>query len=153
MAARFSPPQHKRPQMNYSIPKFDRASDMRSPELATIFRSLEPHTDIAEKWERLRPPPSRWWRSQKQHMIAWFSQAEGPGAYGRRRAQTAGQTYNRLLCPSALLWIAEALGADHETVRTAANEAWTKKHLATQCAVIRRHIPWQTVMSLAKDHR
>lgn len=153
MVGRFSPSRHKGTQMSYSTPKIDRASDMRAPELAVIFGSLEPHTAIAEKWEKLRPPSSKWWRSQKQHMIAWFSQAEGPGAYGRRKSQTAGQTYNRLLCPPALLWIAEALGVDHETVRAAANDAWTKKHISAQCAAIRRYIPWQQIMALAKDHR
>jgi len=83
-------------------------------------------------------------------MSAWFSQAEGPGAYGRRKAQTAGQTYNRLLCPPALLWIGEALGEDTEVIRAAANTAWAQKHLAAQCATIRRHVPWVTVFELAQ---
>lgn len=101
----------------------------------------------------MRTPPSKWWDNQRTHMSAWFSQAEGPGAYGRRKAQTAGQTYNRLLCPPALLWIGEALGEDIEVIRAAANAAWTHNHLARQCATIRRHVPWTTVFELAQKNQ
>lgn len=136
--------------MSYTPPKIDPTRDMRAPEFAAVLRRLQPHTPIADQWEVLRPPRSKWWRSEREHMAAWFSQAEGPGAYGRRKAQTAAQTYNRLLCPPALLWIAEALGVERETVRAAANAAWTKKHIAAQCGEIRRHIPWQEIHSRAR---
>lgn len=136
--------------MDYTPPQFDPARDMRAPEFAAILRRLQPHTPIADQWEVLRPPPSKWWRNEREHCAAWFSQAEGPGAYGRRKAQTARQTYNRLLCPPALLWIAEALGVEHETVRAAACEAWTQKHIASQCAAIRRYAPWSRVFELAQ---
>ena len=86
-------------------------------------------------------------------MVAWFSQAEGPGAYGRRKAQTAGQTYNRLLCPPALLWIGEALGEDREVIRVAANAAWGQKRLASQCGVIRHHIQWPRILELARQQQ
>ena len=115
--------------MSYTPPKFDPARDMRAPAFARLLQKLPAHTPVADKWERMRTPPSKWWDSQRTHMTAWFSQAEGPGAYGRKRAQTAGQTYNRLLCPPALLWIAEALGEDTETVRAAANEALSLIHI------------------------
>lgn len=137
--------------MSYSTPKIDRATDMRAPELAEIFRRLEPHTEISTKWEKLRPPPSKWWDSQQRHMIVWFSQAEGPGAYGRRRGQTARQTYNRLLCPPALLWIAEGLGEDIEVIRAAANTAWLQKPLPAQCGTIRRYVPWSRIFELSKE--
>lgn len=139
--------------MSYRPPKIDPATDMRAPSFARVLNGLKPHTPIADKWEAMRPPPSKWWHDQRQHMVAWFSQAEGPGAYGRRKAQTAGQTYNRLLCPPALLWIAEALGVDRDTVRAAANAAWTKKHIAAQCGEIRRHISWQEIHSRARDRQ
>lgn len=136
--------------MSYRPPKFDPARDMRAPEFAAVLRRLQPRTPIADKWETMRTPPSKWWTDQRQHMVAWFSQAEGPGAYGRRKAQTAGQTYNRLLCPPALLWIGESLGEDREIIRAAANAAWSQKHLAKQCATIRQHVPWATVFDLAQ---
>lgn len=139
--------------MAYSTPKFDPARDMRAPEFSAVLSRLRPHTPIADRWEKLRPPSSRWWDSQRTHMVAWFSQAEGPGAYGRRKAQTAGQTYNRLLCPPALLWIGEALGEDREVIRVAANAAWGQKRLASQCGVIRHHIQWPRILELARQQQ
>ena len=137
----------------FEIPQFDPARDMRAPAFAEVLRHLQPRTQIADKWERLRTPPSKWWEHQRDHMEAWFSQAEGPGAYGRRRAQTAGQTYNRLLCPPAVLWIGEALGEDREIIREAANTAWGKKHIAAQCGVIRHYVPWERVFDLAQKKK
>lgn len=136
----------------FEIPQFDPARDMRAPAFADILSGLEPHTEISDKWMRLKPKKRLWYTSQQQHMEAWFSQAEGPGAYGRSRSQTAGQTFNRLLCPPALLWIGEALGVEHEIMRAAANAAWGQKRLASQCGAIRRHVSWKHIFELAQDH-
>lgn len=139
--------------MVYSVPKFDPARDMRAPAFAQVLQQLRSRTAIADQWELMRTPPSKWWGDQRQHMVAWFSHAEGPGAYGRRKAQTAGQTYNRLLCPPALIWIGEALGEERKTIRAAANAAWEEKHLASQCGAIRHYVPWQRIFDMAQKYR
>lgn len=135
--------------MPYTIPKFDPAQDMRAPQFAKILQPLQSFTPVCTEWEALKPPGNKWWTSQRAHMYRWFMDAEGPGAYGRRRAQTAGQTYSRLMCAPAVIWIAEALGEDEKLVRAAANDAYYRKGAAAQCAALRRHIPWSRIFELA----
>lgn len=137
--------------MGYSIPNFDPAFDMRAPTFAKILQPLASFTPVCSKWEELKPPGNKWWTSQRAHMYRWFSEAEGPGAYGRRRAQTAGQTYSRLMCAPAVIWIAEALGEREQVVRDAANVAYFRKGAAAQCSELRRHIPWPRIFELANS--
>lgn len=137
--------------MNYPAPKFDPGRDMRAPKFAKILQPLASSTPVCTEWEALKPPRNKWWGSQRSHMYKWFSDAEGPGGYGRRRPQTAGQTYSRLMCAPAIIWIAEALGEDEEIVRAAANDAYSRKGAAAQCAALRRHIPWTRIFELTKQ--
>lgn len=125
--------------------------DMRAPHFAEILSRRMPHYPISDKWEKMRPQPSQWWTSQREHMVAWFSEAETPGAYGRRRPQTAGQTYSRLLSAGGLLWINEALGADRTVIRAAANEAWAARHVSRRCGIIKGYLSWDYVYWLATD--
>lgn len=119
--------------------------DMRAPEFADLLKGFDRFYPISSTWQQYRPPKATQWNNQREHMIAWFSEAEGPGAYGRKRPQTAKQTYTRLLCPPALLWIAEGAGCDSEWVKAAAREAWRKKHISAQCGTIRKFLTWDEI--------
>ena len=85
-------------------------------------------------------------------MIGWFrSQAtRGDGAYTQSSPNTSAKTaYNRLQCPPAVVWIAEALGAD---------EATAKRAIAAQdhrllSGAVRCVLPWPLVEELARARR
>lgn len=127
------------------------AGDMRAVHFAHILVRLPRSFYVSDLWDEHRPPRSKWWYSQRAHMAHWFGGAESPGAYGRKRPQTAKQTYNRLLSPGGLLWIAEAVGVDEGVVREAARAAWRMSNVRSQCSEIRRVIPWSLVYELVNE--
>lgn len=82
-------------------------------------------------------------------MAAWLDELDGPGAYGRvSRGLGARHAYNHFQCAPGLLWIAEALGEHAQVVRDAADAAGGEGRPATQCAAIRRVIPWARIVEL-----
>ncbi|MCT2266039.1 hypothetical protein M3F32_15920 [Dietzia cinnamea] len=79
-----------------------------------------------------------------------MSESEGPGAYGRKtRGRDAKATYNSLRCAPALIWIAEALGEDPAVVKSAVAAADAAgPNFTSQCAAIRRVVPWSRIEEL-----
>ncbi|MFM9920865.1 hypothetical protein VLI63_15125 [Lacisediminihabitans sp. H27-G8] len=75
---------------------------------------------------------------------ALMSERAAASALGARHAFTHFQ------CAPGLLWIAEALGEDWETVQLAADTAAGVGRPGTQCAAIRRLIPWQRIQTLPR---
>lgn len=76
---------------------------------------------------------------------AWLDAGLGAsvGAYGRKQGSTDPRlTYNRFQCALGLLWLAEALGEDPDTVRLAiaAVEAGPARG-ASPCRAVREVIP------------
>jgi len=86
-------------------------------------------------------------------MVAWFSQLAGPGAYDRKsRGLDAKHGHNHLQCAPALLWIAEALGENEATLKAAASGAASSGRVSSQCAAIRKVIPWTRIENLVRMH-
>ncbi|WP_029211070.1 hypothetical protein [Arsenicicoccus bolidensis] len=86
----------------------------------------------------------------------WLDAGLGPsvGAYGRKQGSTVPRlAYNRFQCAPGLLWLAEALGEDPDTVRRAiaAVEAGPARG-ASQCRAVREVIPWERIEALAAPH-
>lgn len=83
-------------------------------------------------------------------MVGWMSESEGPGAYGRKtRGRDAKATYNSLRCAPALIWMAEALGEDPAVVKSAVAAADAAgPNFTSQCAAIRRVVPWSRIEEL-----
>lgn len=123
--------------------------DWSGRDFADIMRRLDSSYPISDRYERLYLPGDHWWSSQRQHMVGWFSELSSPGAYGRTRPITARVAYNRFQCAPGLLWLSEGVGVDHQTVTMAADLAGGRGRPATQCAAIRRVIPWSMVSELA----
>ena len=123
--------------------------DWTGRDFANIMRKLDGTYPISDRYEKLYLPGDHWWLNQRQHMVGWFSELSGPGAYGRIRPTTARVAYNRFQCAPGLLWLSEGLGVDCGTVSMAADLAGGKGRPATQCAAIRRVIPWPTVAEKA----
>jgi len=85
-------------------------------------------------------------------MVAWFSELAGPGAYDRKsRGLNAEHGYNHLQCAPALLWIAEALGEDTDALIAAVAAAALAGRVGSQCAAIRKVIPWVRIEQLVAN--
>ena len=115
-----------------------------------ILQRAKPHYPISDAYERDHLPGRHWWTSQQEHVVGWLQELDGPGAYDRSsRGLGARHAYTHFQCAPGLLWIAEALGEDAKTVATASNTAAGADRPATQCAAIRKVIPWSRIQELA----
>ena len=123
--------------------------DLSGSEFAAILRRSSAHYPISDEYEHDHLPGAHWWRSQREHVTAWLDELDGPGAYGRvSRGLGARHAYNHFQCAPGLLWIAEALGEHAQVVHDAADAAGGEGRPATQCAAIRRVIPWARIVEL-----
>lgn len=130
------------------------APDFDVRAFARIMRTLPHWPPITATWDREHPSPSQWWTSQGEHMVDWFESQMtlGGGAYSRTAPnRSARRTYNRLLSVGGLLWIGEAMGAPRDLVQLAADESARERDNRRRCGIIRRHIPWEMVASLAAE--
>ena len=132
----------------------DAIDDIHIRDFVRVLRTLEPHLPISDQYELDRPQlRGTWWTSQQEHMIRWFGSqnALGAGAFRRQTANVSARTaYNRLLCPAAFVWMAEALGEDPATVRSIADAARDEPNSRKRPGLIRRRLSWDRVLALAR---
>lgn len=127
---------------------------MQGVELARIIGRLpvqQPVTDAYQAENPVGTPrPGKNWRNQREHLVGWLRELTGPGAYGRQsRDWDAKAAYSHLQCAPALLWLAEALGEDPDVVEQAVRAVRaTPERAASQCAAVRRVIPWSRIEQL-----
>ena len=96
-----------------------------------------------------------WYSSQKQHWLGWLSEYNGPGYYDRQTWNVTAETvYNRAGNPSMVLWLGEASGVDPGKIEKASIAALSASdNMASQCAAIRREIPWNYIEAQLLKHR
>ena len=85
-------------------------------------------------------------------MVNWFScrLSPGRGKYSRIRPNHSTKvTYEWLVNPFSLLWIAAAPGEEKEVVVRARQEMEGYVSWRARCGVIRRAIPWKRIYELA----
>ena len=132
----------------------DNDDNFHIDDFVQVLRSLDPHLPISDQYERECPQlRGSWWTSQKEHMTQWFSaqNSNGSGAFSRRLPNTSARTtYNRLLCPAAFVWIAEALGEESDVVQAAADAARAEANARKRPGLLRRHLPWTRIAELAR---
>lgn len=125
-----------------------------SPQmLAKKIKSLPEKCRIATDFENrltklgLHDKGGAWYSSQKEHWLGWLREYDGPGYYGRKNSKrTAEFVYNHINCAPMLLWLGEASGVPHQQVTKAKVAALrAEPKFQTQCAAIRKLIPWTTV--------
>ena len=122
--------------------------DIPNTEMAALFAHLEQDEEQKAFLEgsRIR------WDYEQLHMVTWFSGqlSLGEGLYSRSRPNhSARVTYERLLNPWSLLWIAAALGEDRDLILQA-NEAMTPhKDYRDKAIAIRNRIPFTRIYRLA----
>ena len=123
--------------------------DWSGQDFAEIMWQLTDDCPIAIAYEQKYLPGEHWWENQREHLCHWFFELDGPGAYERQKEQTAKSAYNHFQCAPGLLWLAEALGEATGVVREAAEAAGGVGRPASQCAKIRKIIPWPRIAELA----
>lgn len=91
---------------------------------------------------------------EQLHMCCWFAGqiTHGAGHYSRDVVNYSARiTYNRLLNPYSLLWIGAAMGADREKLQAAAKEMASVKENAAKCDIVRRYVPFDTILKLYNE--
>lgn len=126
---------------------------MDSDQVLAVIRRLPASQPLTNEYEALRPlgaAPTGNWSTQKAHLVGWLSELKGPGYYGRlTHDMDARAAYNHLQCAPALLWLAEALGEDPGTlIRAISAVRAVPRNGASQCAAVRREIPWDRIEQL-----
>lgn len=124
--------------------------DMDTVDMAYTFAVLPEQPEIKSYLKEIQVT----YDYEQLHMVTWFSGQVtlGDGKYSRQVPNhSAKMTYNRLLNPYSLLWIAAALGEKKETVIQAAREAESKKTFAAKCRVVRKAIPFDNIKALAEQ--
>lgn len=117
----------------------------------SVLKSLPEHLPVSDA---MSDYANSWYDSQREHMLGWFAAqgTRGVGSYTRQKPNwSARTTYNRLLCPGAVIWIAEALGVNDELVKRAAEEAQAEPNYRRRCGMIRKHIPWEMIAAKAAE--
>lgn len=129
----------------------------RQISTATLMRKiarLPPVLPVTARFERALTKQGSWsregvwYRSQKQHWTGWLSEYQSPGAYGRKGGDNrdAEFTYNHIVCPPMLLWLAEASGVPQDVLSRAVRDALAASpSLPSKCAAVRRNVPWSSI--------
>lgn len=129
--------------------------DIHVRDFVRVLQKLEPHLPISDQFELDRPQKTgAWWSIQKEHMVTWFGNQDslGSGAFTRQVVNTSAKTtYNRLLCPAAFVWMAEALGEDPVVVRAAADAARDEANARKRPGLLRRHLTWARIIELSRQ--
>lgn len=127
-------------------------TDFNVMQFAAFLEMLEPFPKLTAELDTWGTRE----QSQKAHMVLWF-QAQtgtGSGAYSRAVGNTSAKScYNHLLNTGALVWIADALGENPETVRRAVRESIKAERInyRRRCTAFRAVIPWRRICELVEN--
>lgn len=131
----------------------DPTNDLTCAQMARILERREAHYPVSDRYIlEVHDSPDKTGADEREHMVCWFraNQTTGSGSYSRRKGNTSARTcYQRLNNAASLLWIAEAVGVDRETVERAYEAAVEAGDYRRACGAIRKVIPWETVYALA----
>ena len=132
----------------------DENPELTARAFARILGKRKAHYPVSDAYERDYLPGSSWWTSQQEHVTSWLEELDGPGAYNRlTRGLGAKHMYTHFQCAPGLLWISEALHEDPAVVQLASDTAGGIGRKGTQCAAIRRVIPWERIEHLTQRRR
>lgn len=88
-------------------------------------------------------------------MLAWFGAQSGlgTGKFTRQAPNASARTtYNRLMCPAAFVWMAEALGEEPAIVKAAADAARAEPNARKRSGLLRAHLPWTRISELVRQN-
>ena len=119
------------------------------PPLTVAFERDLSQTTMSLRKARYRQRKARY-RHQKEQWLKWLQEYNGPGYYGRKLWDVTAETvYNRVNNPAMVLYLGEAAGVPTAQIQDAIAAA--KKagpSFPSQCAAIRRVIPWHEIEPL-----
>ena len=124
-------------------------ADLDNTEMAAVFARLAEKEDLSSFLEEMRID----WKYEQLHMVTWFASqlSLGEGIYCRTRPNhSARVTYERLLNPQSLLWIAAALGEDRDLLRDAFRVAAERRDCRDKAVILRNRIPFSRIYRLAR---
>ena len=129
--------------------------DCTPSAFADVLDSLPKRLPISDAFDLERSP--EWELDHREMWVGWLREYEGPGAYDRvTRGGTAKDSWNHMQNPPAMVWAAEAVGVDKESIREAIDAANAKEseggNLSSQGAAVRRVLPWKLIGSHVAAH-
>jgi hypothetical protein len=91
-----------------------------------------------------------WYANQREHLLGWLDEYDGPGYYGRKNPNRSAEfIYNHFQCAPGLLWLAEAAGVPRFALVKAKKAVLAApKNSAAQAGSLRRVLPWPLVEAL-----
>ncbi len=122
--------------------------DFHNRDMAMLFAHIPYDTEVAGYLREIEVS----WTYEQLHMVTWFSaqMTLGRGYYSRKRPNLSAKvTYQRLLNPYSLLWIAATLGEDRETVLRVGRSIMNQKSFMVMSNMVRKEIPWTRIYELA----
>lgn len=125
--------------------------DLPAKKLARILSKKEDHYPLSDDFEirNFSGSGEVWYDSQKEHVVAWLKELDGPGAYKRKtRGLASRHFWNHFQCAPGLLWVAEALGVEKEKIQLACDAVVVGSRDASQCAAVRQVIPWSCIAEI-----
>lgn len=123
-------------------------ADFHNTELAAVFAHLPEQAEVKERLKDLNIH----WDYEQLHLVTFFSSQLSLGSGDRSRSRpnhSARVTYQHLVSPESILWIASMLGEKEETIRQAAGMAEQRQTYREKSVVIRNVIPWSRIYGLA----
>ncbi len=124
--------------------------DFHNRDMAMLFAHIPYDADIAKYLRTV----DVFWEYEQLHMVTWFSGqlTLGKGYYSRKKPNHSAKiTYQRLLNPYSLLWIAAALGEDREAVIRAGHAIEGQKSFMVMSNMVRKEIPRTRIYDLAQS--
>jgi hypothetical protein len=93
-------------------------TEMTARQLASKIKKFSDRPPATNRYEReltargIWSAKGVWYKSQKEHLLGWLSEYDGPGFYNRKtwEGRSAKYIYNHIGCPPMLFWLAEAAG-------------------------------------------
>lgn len=128
---------------------------MTPKELRDHIKRLSPRGPVARSLERSISGGGMrvvWYSTQKEHLLGWLSDYDGPGYYGRSTWNRSAEfVYNHFQCAPGLLWLAEAAGVPRFALIKAKKAVMASGgNSASQAGALRRVLPWPLVEALLK---
>ncbi len=123
--------------------------DFHNRDMAMLFAHIPYEADIANYLRTVDVS----WEYEQLHMVTWFSAqlTLGRGRYSRKKPNHSAKiTYQRLLNPYSLLWIAAVLGEDREIVLKAGHAIERQNSFMIMSNMVRKEIPWTRIYELAQ---
>ena len=141
-----------------AMSKISKSKVMTPRGLARRIRDYPARPPVTTRFERVLMARKQWntkgvwYKSQKVHWLGWLSEYDGPGFYNRQNGKRSAEfVYNHINCAPMVLWLGEVSGISKTKVSEAKRAALSARGtLSSQCAAIRKVIPWRIIEAMVK---